>query len=160
MQNTFQACTLIRKFAFQSGIENPELLRTRLLRQHLATETAKTCVDPHIEGRVSDFMSHNRQIHEDYYVLTQKTDDITKVSKLLEELSSVRNQPNSSSSSNENKAPILPTSEPPLMNFDLDATSDRSSDEVTESKLNYIMGTYSSKYRALFSLMELCIYIN
>ncbi|KAG5866890.1 hypothetical protein JTB14_037491 [Gonioctena quinquepunctata] len=83
-QNTFQACQLIRKFALESGIENPKLLRTRLLRQHLAIETATSSVDHRLEGRVSDFMSHKRQIHQDYYVLTQKRDDITKVSQLLE----------------------------------------------------------------------------
>lgn len=139
-QNTFQVCNIIRKFAFQSDIENPELLRTRLLRQHLATETAKICSDPNIEGRVSDFMSHNKQIHEDYYVLTQKTDDITKVSKLLEDLSSVTGQPTNSSCSTHTKTHILGTSEPPSINVDLDDIS--SSDEVTESELNYIMGQY------------------
>lgn len=135
-QNTFQACNLIRKFASQSGIENPELLRTRLLRQHLATETAKTCIDPHIEGRISDFMSHNRKIHDDYYVLTQKTDDITKVSKLLEELSSVKDQPNTPSCSRQTKRESLGTPEPLSIDDDLDAESE----EVTESELNYIMG--------------------
>lgn len=73
----------------ESGIDNPELIRTRLLRQHLATETARSQVDSRLEGRVSDFMAHKRQIHENYYVLTQKSDDITKVSKLLEKFSSV-----------------------------------------------------------------------
>lgn len=141
-QNTFQACNLIRKFAYQSGIENPELLRTRLLRQHLATETAKICADPRIEGRVSDFMSHNKQIHDDYYVLTQKTDDITKVSKLLEDLSSVKDQPISSSCSSQTKTHISETSVEPSIDVDLDAISDMSSDEVTESELNYILGMY------------------
>lgn len=78
-QNTFQACKFIRKFSENSGIENPHLLRTRLLRQHFATEIATADVDNRIEGRVSDFMSHKRKIHDDYYVMTQKRDDITKV---------------------------------------------------------------------------------
>lgn len=41
-QGTFQACNLIRKFCLESDVENPGLLRTRLLRQHLATETARS----------------------------------------------------------------------------------------------------------------------
>ncbi|KAK9873535.1 hypothetical protein WA026_022948 [Henosepilachna vigintioctopunctata] len=87
-QKTFQTCQLIRNLAHESGIESSKLLRTRLLRQHLATETATSSVDQRLEGRVSDFMSHKRQIHQDYYVMTQKTDDITKVSQLLEDFSS------------------------------------------------------------------------
>lgn len=157
-QNTFQACNLIRKFALQSGIENSKLLRTRLLRQHLATETARICTDPHIEGRVSDFMSHNKQIHEDYYVLTQKTDDITKVSKLLEDLSSVKDQPTSSSCSSQIKTHILETSKPPSINVDSDAISDMSSDEVTESELNYVKGMYYNNYTDQISFMRLCIH--
>lgn len=61
----------------------------------MATETAQSHVDQRLEGRVSDFMSHKRQIHEDYYVMTQKTDDITKVSKLLENFSSVNEKTDS-----------------------------------------------------------------
>lgn len=93
-QITFQACQFIRKFPYESEIENPELLRTKLLRQHLATETAQSHVDQRLEGRFSDFMSHKRQTHEDYYVITQKTGDITKVSKLLENFSSVNGSTN------------------------------------------------------------------
>ncbi|KAL3278824.1 hypothetical protein HHI36_016344 [Cryptolaemus montrouzieri] len=96
-QNTFQACQLIRKLAQESGIENSQLLRTRLLRQHLATETATSSVDERLEGRVSDFMSHKRQIHQDYYVMTQKKDDITKVSRLLENFSTSKREHKSES---------------------------------------------------------------
>ncbi|KAK9883739.1 hypothetical protein WA026_001927 [Henosepilachna vigintioctopunctata] len=87
-QKTLQTCQLIRNSAHESRIENPKLLRTRWLRQHLASETVTSSVDQRLEKRISDFMSHKRQIHLDYYVITQKTDDTTKVSQLLEDFSS------------------------------------------------------------------------
>lgn len=90
-QKTFQACSLIRTISRESGIPNSELLRTRLLRQHLATETASHNVDSKLENRLSDFMSHNRKIHDVHYVLTKKKDDIMKVSTLLENFSSSKN---------------------------------------------------------------------
>ncbi|KAK9893039.1 hypothetical protein WA026_023339 [Henosepilachna vigintioctopunctata] len=87
-QPTLKACALIRRIAEESGIKDSQLIRTRVLRPHLATETAHENVDPRLESRVSDFMSHHRKIHEDYYVMSKKTDDITKVSTLLENFSS------------------------------------------------------------------------
>ncbi|KAL3276320.1 hypothetical protein HHI36_024343 [Cryptolaemus montrouzieri] len=126
-QNTFQACQLIRKLAQESGIENSQLLRTRLLRQHLATETATSSVDERLEGRVSDFMSHKRQIHQDYYVMTQKKDDITKVSRLLETFSTSKREHKSESNTDKNS------------NLSCSETSDEDySPSVTEAEMNYI----------------------
>ncbi|KAK9876206.1 hypothetical protein WA026_011337 [Henosepilachna vigintioctopunctata] len=126
-QKTFQACQLIRNLAHESGIENSKLLRTRLLRQHLATETATSSVDQRLEGRVSDFMSHKRQIHQDYYVMTQKTDDITKVSQLLEDFSSNkkihRGLDSPSTSSQANTSEVTPGNE-----------------HISQAKMNYLMG--------------------
>ncbi|KAL3290539.1 hypothetical protein HHI36_023879, partial [Cryptolaemus montrouzieri] len=128
-QNTFQACQLIRKLAQESGIENSQLLRTRLLRQHLATETATSSVDERLEGRVSDFMSHKRQIHQDYYVMTQKKDDITKVSRLLENFSTSKREHKSESNTDKNS------------NLSCSETSDEDySPSVTEAEMNYIFG--------------------
>lgn len=89
---------MIRKYANESGVTNPHLLRTRFLRQHLATETATSNVDNRLGRRIYDFMSHKRKIHEDYYVVTQTNDDIIKLSKLLENFSSTKEHPKSSTS--------------------------------------------------------------
>lgn len=98
------------------------------MRQHLATETAKTCVNPHIEGIVLDFIYHNKEIHEDYYVQTQKTNDIIKASKLLEKLSIVEEQSNTSPCLNQSKPLKVETSKLTLGNFDksLNNSSDES----------------------------------
>lgn len=53
----------------------------------MATETATKNVDTKLENRVSDFMSHQRKIHETHYVMTKKKEDIVRVSSLLEDLS-------------------------------------------------------------------------
>ena len=136
-QATFQACHLIRKFSFESGIENPQLLRTRLLRQHLATETAQSRIDARLEGRVSDFMSHKRQIHEDYYVITQKTDDITKVSRLLEDFSSVKEP--QQEYAGPSVSTLVTTQEESTLSSDT-SDKDYEPDEMNEEELNYIMG--------------------
>ncbi|XP_074035172.1 uncharacterized protein isoform X3 [Leptinotarsa decemlineata] len=161
-QSTFQACNLIRKFSIESGIENPELLRTRLLRQHLATETARSQVESRLEGRVSDFMSHKRHIHEDYYVLTQKTDDITKVSALLEEFSSVKDVVKKSKAENSMKilkslsvqiTPIPAIKKTALSNK-VEASPTSSSDEeycpeeddISPSEFKYVMGKKQKRH--------------
>lgn len=77
---------------------------------------------------------------------SQKTDYRTKVSKLLEDLSPVTDQPTNTSCSTHTKTYILQSSEPPPINVNSDAISDISSDKVTESKLNYV-----------FSLCEICM---
>ncbi|XP_074035171.1 uncharacterized protein isoform X2 [Leptinotarsa decemlineata] len=142
-QSTFQACNLIRKFSIESGIENPELLRTRLLRQHLATETARSQVESRLEGRVSDFMSHKRHIHEDYYVLTQKTDDITKVSALLEEFSSVKDVitpiPAIKKTALSNKVEASPTSSS-------DEEYCPEEDDISPSEFKYVMGKKQKRH--------------
>ncbi|KAJ8951251.1 hypothetical protein NQ317_000558, partial [Molorchus minor] len=126
-QGTFQTCQLIRKLADLSGIENPELLRTRLLRQHLATETATSQVDDRLEGRVSDFMSHKRQIHKDFYVMTQKKDNITKGSQLLENFSSFKCKANVSDQNSKN-----------LSDEDYSPHDDQESEEeLTNEEINY-----------------------
>lgn len=155
IQNTFQACQLIRRFSYESEIENPELLRTRLLRQHLATETAVSNIDQRLEGRVSDFMSHQRQIHEDYYVMTQKTDDITKVSKLLETFSTVDNKnhnylsksetsnqernylDNNNNNNEDNRIQTCQTSQKRSI---VESSDEEYLPRITQAEMNFIMG--------------------
>lgn len=153
IQNTFQACQLIRRFSYESEIENPELLRKRLLRQHLATETAVSNTDQRLEGRVSDFMSHQRQIHEDYYVMTQKTDDIMKVSKLLETFSTVDNNNDliKSETSNRKKNYLddnknnydcnrIQTCQMSQKRSIVESSDEKCVPRITQAEMNFIMG--------------------
>ncbi|XP_044752192.1 uncharacterized protein LOC123312064 [Coccinella septempunctata] len=148
-QKTFQACSLIRKLSEESGIPNSELMRTRLLRQHLATETASHNIDSKLENRLSDFMAHNRKIHDVHYVLTKKKDDIMKVSTLLENFSSTKNLPSTSCNS-ENMAENnrLSNSEPTTSNveeesnYELSSCSDSENEEenLSQAEINLILG--------------------
>ncbi|XP_044766218.1 uncharacterized protein LOC123322340 [Coccinella septempunctata] len=153
-QKTFQACSLIRKLSEESGIPNSELMRTRLLRQHLATETASHNIDSKLENRLSDFMSHNRKIHDVHYVLTKKKDDIMKVSTLLENFSSTKNLPSTSCNS-ENMAENnrLSNSERTTSNveeesnYELSSCSDSENEEenLSQAEINLILGKKSRR---------------
>ncbi|KAK9872831.1 hypothetical protein WA026_019616 [Henosepilachna vigintioctopunctata] len=144
-QQTLKACVLIRRISEESGIKDSQLIRTRLLRQNLATETANENVDQRLESRVSDFMSHQRKIHEDYYVMTKKADDITKVSTLLKNFSSTPKTKQ-----------IVPHSSIELKRIDsASSTSDEESIsdiELTQAELNYVLG--KKKNRSSWSSEE------
>lgn len=62
------------------------------MRQHIATATIVYNVNERLENKLSDFMSHERQIHKDFYVMTQKEQDFAKVLKLLENFSTTNNE--------------------------------------------------------------------
>lgn len=81
--NNIRGCDCLRKYAKESGAENPELLRSTKLRKHVATLCQLLDLNEQELEQVARFMGHDIRVHRDFYRQTDKTFQMTKISKLL-----------------------------------------------------------------------------
>ncbi|MEQ2233169.1 hypothetical protein ILYODFUR_019194, partial [Ilyodon furcidens] len=78
-----RGCDCLRKYAVESKAENPELLRSTKLRKQVATLCQLLDLGEQELEQVARFMGHDIRVHHDFYRQTDKTFQITKISKLL-----------------------------------------------------------------------------
>ncbi|XP_056310878.1 uncharacterized protein LOC130222319 [Danio aesculapii] len=78
-----RGCDCLRKYAEQSKIENPGLLRSTKLRKQVATLCQLLDLTEQELEQVAKFMGHDIRVHCDFYRQTDKTFQIAKISKLL-----------------------------------------------------------------------------
>lgn len=78
-----RGCDCLRKYAEESKVENPELLRSTKLRKQVATLCQLLDLSEQELEQVARFMGHDIRVHRDYYRQTDKTFQIAKISKLL-----------------------------------------------------------------------------
>ena len=76
-------CDCLRKYADESKAKNPELLRSTKLRKQVATLCQLLDLGEQELEQVARFMGHDIRVHHDFYRQTDKTFQITKISKLL-----------------------------------------------------------------------------
>lgn len=73
----------LRLYASECGAENPELLRSTLLRKHVATLSQILNLKNHELDQVADFLGHDIRVHREFYRLPEATTQLAKISKLL-----------------------------------------------------------------------------
>ncbi|KAF7199399.1 putative LOC107374416-like protein [Nothobranchius furzeri] len=73
----------LQKHAEASQAEHPELLRSTKLRKQVATLCQLLDLDEQELEHVARFLGHDIRVHGDFYRQTDKTFQITKISKLL-----------------------------------------------------------------------------
>nr|CAI5837651.1 unnamed protein product [Callosobruchus analis] len=78
------ACKLLRLFAEQSGVSNPELIRGTYLRKHIATQSALMDLREEEVSDLANFMGHADKIHKDHYRIPVVSREIGRISGLLE----------------------------------------------------------------------------
>lgn len=78
-----RGCDCLRKYAVESGAQNPELLRSTKLRKQVATLCQLLDLSEQELEQVARFMGHDIRVHRDFYRQTDKTFQIAKISKLL-----------------------------------------------------------------------------
>lgn len=78
-----RGCDCLRKYAEESKVENPELLRSTKLRKQVATLCQLLDLSEQELEQVARFMGHDIRVHRDFYRQTDKTFQIAKISKLL-----------------------------------------------------------------------------
>ncbi|XP_029003360.1 uncharacterized protein LOC114853759 [Betta splendens] len=78
-----RGCDCLRKFAAESKVNNPELLRSTKLRKHIATLCQLLDLDNQELEQVARFMGHDIRVHCQYYRQTDKTFQVAKIGKLL-----------------------------------------------------------------------------
>ncbi|TRY65314.1 hypothetical protein DNTS_029582, partial [Danionella cerebrum] len=78
-----RGCDCLRKFAQESKVSRPELLRSTKLRKHVATLCQLLDLDNQELEQVARFMGHDIRVHCEYYRQTDKTFQVAKIGKLL-----------------------------------------------------------------------------
>nr|CAI5840285.1 unnamed protein product [Callosobruchus analis] len=78
------ACKLLRLFAEQYGVSNPELIRGTYLRKHIATQSALMDLREEEVSDLANFMGHADKIHKDHYRIPVVSREIGRISGLLE----------------------------------------------------------------------------
>lgn len=78
-----RGCDCLRKYAVESGAQNPELLRSTKLRKQVATLCQLLDLSEQELEQVARFMGHDIRVHRDFYRQTDKTFQIAIISKLL-----------------------------------------------------------------------------
>ncbi|CAK6964052.1 uncharacterized protein LOC104929912 isoform X8 [Scomber scombrus] len=78
-----RGCDCLRKYAEESKVSNPELLRSTKLRKHVATLCQLLDLDNQELEQVARFMGHDIRVHCEYYRQTDKTFQVAKIGKLL-----------------------------------------------------------------------------
>lgn len=78
-----RGCDCLRKYAEESKVENPELLRSTKLRKQVATLCQLLDLSEQELEQVARLMGHDIRVHRDFYRQTDKTFQIAKISKLL-----------------------------------------------------------------------------
>lgn len=73
----------MRLYASECGAENPELLRSTLLRKHVETLSHILNLKNNELDQVADFLGHDIRVHREYYRLPEATTQLAKISKLL-----------------------------------------------------------------------------
>ncbi|CAM4572114.1 unnamed protein product [Leuciscus chuanchicus] len=73
----------LRIYADECGAQNPELLRSTLLRKHVATLSQVLNLKNHELDQVADVLGHDIRVHREYYRLPEATTQLAKISKLL-----------------------------------------------------------------------------
>ncbi|XP_039525901.1 uncharacterized protein LOC120478179 [Pimephales promelas] len=73
----------LRLYAGECGAEKPELLRSTLLRKHVATLSQILNLKNHELDQVANFLGHDIRVHREYYRLPEATTQLAKISKLL-----------------------------------------------------------------------------
>ncbi|KAF5307701.1 hypothetical protein FQR65_LT18360 [Abscondita terminalis] len=74
---------VIRKYAFNSGAKNPNLLTTTKFRKHIATTLQLMCMDDTEMEQIATFMGHTKKTHQEFYRLPQDIFQMAKVAKVL-----------------------------------------------------------------------------
>ncbi|XP_030002635.1 uncharacterized protein LOC115428010 [Sphaeramia orbicularis] len=73
----------IRVFASLCGATNPEYLKSRHLRKHVATMSQILNLKDNELGQLANFLGHHIRVHRDYYRSPEATVEIAKISMLL-----------------------------------------------------------------------------
>lgn len=64
---TLETCALMRKYTVLANLQNPDSIRTTLLRKHFATKVSTLNLEDSQQETVQDFMGHQEKIHKNYY---------------------------------------------------------------------------------------------
>nr|CAI5860422.1 unnamed protein product [Callosobruchus analis] len=80
----FRACNILRKFAEKCGASNPERLRGTALRKHIATKCITMNLPDNEITQLADFMGHRKDIHKTYYRQSVASQEILRMSRLLQ----------------------------------------------------------------------------
>lgn len=83
VMTNIRGCDCLRRFAEESRAENPELLRSTKLRKQVATLCQLLNLDQQELEQVARYMGHDIRVHHDFYRQTDKTLQLSKISKLL-----------------------------------------------------------------------------
>ncbi|XP_049324186.1 uncharacterized protein LOC125784483 [Astyanax mexicanus] len=81
--SNFRGCDCLRRFSEESKAENPGLLRSTKLRKQVATLCQLLNLDQQELEQVARFMGHDIRVHCDFYRQTDKTLQLSRISKLL-----------------------------------------------------------------------------
>ncbi|XP_050056575.1 uncharacterized protein LOC126555514 [Aphis gossypii] len=78
-----RASDLIRKFGKESGAKYPENITSTRLRKHVATVTQLLNLTEGDIEQLATFMGHTKDVHKQFYRLSDNAFQVAKVSKLL-----------------------------------------------------------------------------
>ena len=82
-ETPLEATKVMRELSLQAKLESPELMRSTLLRKHIATMSQLVELTPSELQQLANFMGHDLNVHMNYYRLPDDIEQITKVGRLL-----------------------------------------------------------------------------
>lgn len=81
---TSNVCSLMRTFSLSCGAENPSSLRGTNLRKHMASFSSTKNLSDNDISNLADFMGHAEAVHRTYYRINPLTNQVGKMSFLLD----------------------------------------------------------------------------
>jgi hypothetical protein len=78
-----RGCDVLRKLAADSGVINPDNIRSTKLRKQLATSAQMVALKEHELEQIASFMGHDIRVHAAYYRMPDEVARVTKLSKLF-----------------------------------------------------------------------------
>ena len=82
-ETPLEATKVMRTVSNQANLDCPQLMRSTLLRKHVATMSQLVELAPSELQQLANFMGHDLNVHMDYYRLPDDIEQITKVGRLL-----------------------------------------------------------------------------
>lgn len=81
--NCIRGCDAVRKLSIESGVKNPENLTSTKLRKQVATIAQILNLSNGDLEQLSTFLDHSKDVHNQFYRLSESAFQVAKVSKLL-----------------------------------------------------------------------------
>lgn len=81
--NSLRGSDAIRKLGKESGAKNPENLTSTKLRKQIATVAQLLNLTENDIEQLANFLGHNKDVHKDFYRLSDSTFQVAKISKIL-----------------------------------------------------------------------------